>query len=37
MEAARDREGCPQALDVLGDSLRGLGRLEEALAATCAA
>jgi tetratricopeptide (TPR) repeat protein/transcriptional regulator with XRE-family HTH domain len=31
MEAAGDREGYPQALGVLGDSLRGLGRLEEAL------
>jgi tetratricopeptide (TPR) repeat protein/transcriptional regulator with XRE-family HTH domain len=31
MEAAGDREGYPLALMGLGDSLRGLGRLEEAL------
>jgi len=31
MEAAGDREGYPLALMRLGDSLRGLGRLEEAL------
>jgi tetratricopeptide (TPR) repeat protein len=31
MEAAEDREGYPLALMGLGDSLRGLGRLEEAL------
>jgi tetratricopeptide (TPR) repeat protein/transcriptional regulator with XRE-family HTH domain len=31
MEAAGHREGYPQALGMLGDSLRGLGRLEEAL------
>ncbi len=31
MEAAEQREGYPQALGVVGDSLRGLGRLEEAL------
>ncbi|HXL17079.1 MAG TPA: tetratricopeptide repeat protein, partial [Streptosporangiaceae bacterium] len=31
MEATGDREGYPQALGVLGDSVRGLGRLEEAL------
>jgi transcriptional regulator with XRE-family HTH domain/tetratricopeptide (TPR) repeat protein len=31
MEAAGDREGYPQALGALGDTLRGLGRLDEAL------
>jgi tetratricopeptide (TPR) repeat protein len=31
LEAAEDREGYPQAVGVLGDSLRGLGCLQEAL------